>query len=254
MDTKSFFRKKRKDITSSSSTSGPLAKLKFYCQQCSKQLRDANALKQHNLSPQHLNKTAKLNPEIILNYNNILTSQFLNFLQKNGGLTAWQEANKVYNKFIIMERDHVHMVSTSFNNLSQFLGYLKKRDDISILLKKPEGGEDLIEDGEYSKYMIKLEDNSSKNKMIENEVNRLEEEKQRQDLLIKDMLLLQREKMKQENEEEKEKEEEEEQEKEENNKTSKSKSINISDLNNNKKKIIFKNKSSKKKKVSNLFQ
>ena len=231
MDTKSFFRKKRKDTSSSSSsTSGPLAKLKFYCQQCSKQLRDANALKQHNLSPQHLSKTAKLNPEIISNYNNILTSQFLNFLQKNGGLTAWQEANKVYNKFIIMERDHVHMVSTSFNNLSQFLGYLKKRDDISILLKKPEGGEDLIEDGEYSKYMIKLEDNSSKNKMIENEVNCLEEEKQRQDLLIKDMLLLQRERMKQEKEEEEEQKEKEEKLKEEDNNTNKlKKSININD-------------------------
>ncbi|KAL6926596.1 hypothetical protein ACO0SA_004776 [Hanseniaspora valbyensis] len=233
MDTKSFFRKKRKDTSSSSSTSGPLAKLKFYCQQCSKQLRDANALKQHNLSPQHLNKTAKLNPEIISNYNNILTSQFLNFLQKNGGLTAWQEANKVI---------------------------FKKKDDINILLKKPEGGEDLIEDGEYSKYMIKLEDNSSKNKMIENEVNRLEEEKQRQDLLIKDMLLLQREKMKQEKEEEEEQKEEKEKLKEEDNNTNNTKkSININDLNNNKKKkslILLKNKnnSNKKKKVSNLFE
>lgn len=205
MDTKSFFRRKARK---NDSKTGPLAKLKFYCQQCSKQCRDANALNQHNLSPQHTIKTAKLNPETVASYNNKLTNQFIEFLRRNGGLQTWQEANKIYNKFIIVERDHVHMVSTSFNNLSQFLGYISRKPESDLLLKKPEGGEDLIEDGEYSKYMVKLADNSSKSRMIENEIKRQENEKKKVDEVLESRIWLHRAAMEEEAAKEKEKEQE----------------------------------------------
>ncbi|XBW38586.1 hypothetical protein QEN19_004175 [Hanseniaspora menglaensis] len=253
MDTKTFFRKKKQPYSSSA---GPLSKLKFYCQQCSKQCRDANALKQHNLSPNHIAKTSKLSSEVISNYNNQLTEQFILFLKRNGGLSGWSDANKMYNRFIIAERDHVHMVSTSFNNLSQFLGYALKKN--KILLKKPEGGEDLIEDGEYSKYLVQLVDDSSRTKLLENEVLRLQNEKINQEDLLKKMMITQRKTMQDELEKEKiqkgEKSNNHNEEMEQEQSKPVQQSINLSTLSNTK--IRVKKTIGKKKKIpsSKLFQ
>lgn len=257
MEAKSFFRRNsRKNV----SNTGPLAKLRFYCQQCSKQCRDANALNQHNLSPQHTIKTARMNPETVASYDEKLTGQFIEFLRRNGGLQTWQEANKIYNKFIIVERDHVHMVSTSFTNLSQFLGHISRKPNSDILLKKPEGGEDLIEDGEYSKYMVKLADNSSKNRMIENELRRQEDEKKRVEELLESRIRLQRAEMEAEAAREKEEAEEcdikQEQEAETNTPKQETKTLKLSSLIN--KKISLKEGGGrvkkKKSKGRNIFE
>ena len=161
MDTKSLLGRKKKPVN----TTNNLYKLKFYCDICKKQLRDANGLKQHNTTPLHkknelLTKVDNTNT----NKDQQLMFEFLRYLKTNGGLSNYQEVNKVYNSFILREKNHTHMVSTNIHNLSVLMKRIMGMDEnmknrmfggkYDVVLKKPDN--DMIEEGEYSRYLIKL--------------------------------------------------------------------------------------------------
>lgn len=161
MDTKSLLGRKKKPVNNNNSN---LYKLKFYCDLCKKQLRDSNGLKQHNSTPLHM-KNELLNTVITTNENKEekLMFEFLLYLRNNGGRSNFQEVNKVYNAFILREKNHTHMVSTKISNLSvlmkRILSMDKKTKDrilgkYNVKLKRPDN--DMIEEGEYSRYLIKL--------------------------------------------------------------------------------------------------
>ncbi|KAF0274821.1 hypothetical protein FOG51_00264 [Hanseniaspora uvarum] len=161
MDTKSLLGRKKKLVN----TNNNLYKLKFYCDICKKQLRDSNGLKQHNSTPLH-KKNELLNEvdDTKQNKEEQLMFEFLRYLKNNGGMSTFQEVNKVYNAFILREKNHTHMISTSINNLSVLIKRIvnmnKKTKDkmlggkYEVILKKPEN--DMIEEGEYSRYLIKM--------------------------------------------------------------------------------------------------
>lgn len=160
MDTKSLLGRKKKPVNNNTN----LYKLKFYCDLCKKQLRDSNGLKQHNLTPLH-KKNELLNTVIATNENKEekLMFEFLLYLRNNGGISNFQEVNKVYNAFILREKNHTHMNSTNITNLSVLMKRIinmdvktKKRmlGKYNVQLKRPYN--DMIEEGEYSRYLIKL--------------------------------------------------------------------------------------------------
>ena len=153
MDTKSLLGRKKKSVN----TTNNLYKLKFYCDICKKQLRDANGLKQHNTTPLHkknelLTKVDNTNT----NKDQQLMFEFLRYLKTNGGLSNYQEVNKVYNSFILREKNHTHMVSTNIHNLSVLMKRIMGMDEnmknrmfggkYDVVLKKPDN--DMIEEGE----------------------------------------------------------------------------------------------------------
>lgn len=109
MDTKSLLGRKKKLVN----TNNNLYKLKFYCDICKKQLRDSNGLKQHNSTPLH-KKNELLNEvdDTKQNKEEQLMFEFLRYLKNNGGMSTFQEVNKVYNAFILREKEpHTHDIN-----------------------------------------------------------------------------------------------------------------------------------------------
>eukprot|EP00522_Entomoneis_paludosa_P005758 CAMPEP_0172455792 /NCGR_PEP_ID=MMETSP1065-20121228/12252_1 /TAXON_ID=265537 /ORGANISM="Amphiprora paludosa, Strain CCMP125" /LENGTH=435 /DNA_ID=CAMNT_0013208271 /DNA_START=176 /DNA_END=1483 /DNA_ORIENTATION=- len=115
-----------KDIAKGMKAKG-LQKLKFYCQMCEKQCRDANGFKCHIASESHL-RQMKLFSEnasgIMDQYSREFEKVFLDTLRMLHG-TANVNANQVYQQ-VIRDKQHVHMNSTIWASLSDFCQYLGK--------------------------------------------------------------------------------------------------------------------------------
>jgi DNA/RNA-binding protein KIN17 len=104
-----------------------LQKLRFYCQMCEKQCRDANGFKCHLTSDSHLRsmKIFSENSGRILNGNSReFETMFLDTLRMRHS-TAKVNANQVYQQ-VIADKNHVHMNSTIWSTLSGFVQYLGK--------------------------------------------------------------------------------------------------------------------------------
>ena len=102
-----------------------LGKLKFYCQMCQKQCRDANGFKCHTMSEGHLRQMEifRQNPGKMMDeFSNKFENGFINLLSRR-----WRSktvnANIVYNEFI-HDKEHVHMNSTKWDSLTSFARYL----------------------------------------------------------------------------------------------------------------------------------
>ena len=102
-----------------------LGKLKFYCQMCQKQCRDANGFKCHTMSEGHLRQMEifRENPGKMMDeFSNKFENGFINLLSRR-----WRSktvnANIVYNEFI-HDKEHVHMNSTKWDSLTSFARYL----------------------------------------------------------------------------------------------------------------------------------
>ncbi|ABN68008.1 predicted protein [Scheffersomyces stipitis CBS 6054] len=113
-----------------------LQKLKFYCQLCEKQCRDANGFKNHIASPSHQRKIQSLNDEgqgktVVENYSEQFEKDFMRLLRINHG-TKKINANKFYQEYILNDRDHVHMNSTKWSSLTSFIKYLGQRGLVRV--------------------------------------------------------------------------------------------------------------------------
>jgi DNA/RNA-binding protein KIN17 len=113
-----------KDIAKRIKAKG-LQKLKFWCQVCEKQCRDANGFKCHLTSESHLRQiklfseqsTGRLN-----SYSREFEATFLATLRTRHTTTE-VNANNVYQE-VIQDRTHVHMNSTIWATLGDFVKYL----------------------------------------------------------------------------------------------------------------------------------
>ena len=116
-----------KDIAKKIKSKG-LQKLKFYCQMCEKQCRDANGFKCHIQSESHL-RQMKLFSEnasgIMDQYSKEFEKVYLDTLRMLHG-TATVNANNVYQQ-VIRDKQHIHMNSTIWATLSDFCQYLGKK-------------------------------------------------------------------------------------------------------------------------------
>ena len=102
-----------------------LQKLKFYCQMCQKQCRDENGFKCHCLSEGHQRQMAIFadNPDRFLDvFSETFEQGYLELLQRRFN-TRRIHANHVYNEYI-QDKEHVHMNSTIWPTLTDFVKYL----------------------------------------------------------------------------------------------------------------------------------
>lgn len=134
-----------------------LQKLKFYCQLCEKQCRDANGFKNHLSSPSHRGRVSNLSEKgngssVIEEYSKTFKREFLRLLRINHG-TKKINANKFYQEYILNDKNHVHMNSTKWSSLTSFIKHLGTSGDIKV----EQGGN---EDDELN-FDIKLIDKSS---------------------------------------------------------------------------------------------
>ena len=104
-----------------------LQKLKFYCQMCEKQCRDANGFKCHIQSESHLRQMKIFSENasgIMDSYSKEFEKVFLDTLRMRHGTTKMM-ANRVYQE-VIQDKHHVHMNATIWPTLSDFCKYLGK--------------------------------------------------------------------------------------------------------------------------------
>ncbi|PON45187.1 DNA/RNA-binding protein Kin17, conserved domain containing protein [Trema orientale] len=102
-----------------------LQKLRWYCQMCQKQCRDENGFKCHCMSESHQRQMQVFgqNPtRIIDGYSEEFESSFLEHMKRSHRFSR-VAATVVYNEYI-NDRHHIHMNSTQWATLTEFIKYL----------------------------------------------------------------------------------------------------------------------------------
>lgn len=151
-----------------------LQKLRFYCQVCKKQCRDANGFKNHLSSPSHQAKIDLLKASgglAIQDYSETFLKDFMRLLRINHG-TKRVNANKFYQEYIINDREHIHMNSTKWRSLTQFIKFLGSNGYVRV---EQENEDDDSEFNLTIRYIdrssegIQGKENKSKNKSDKND-------------------------------------------------------------------------------------
>ncbi|KAK8957456.1 hypothetical protein KSP39_PZI000085 [Platanthera zijinensis] len=102
-----------------------LQKLRWYCQMCQKQCRDDNGFKCHCMSESHQRQMQVfgMNPNrVIGGYTEEFEITFLDHMRRSRSFSR-VVATVVYNEYI-SDRLHVHMTSTEWATLTEFVKYL----------------------------------------------------------------------------------------------------------------------------------
>lgn len=102
-----------------------LQKLRWYCQMCQKQCRDENGFKCHCMSESHQRQMEVFgqNPtRIVDGYTEEFETTFLDHMKRSHRFSRIA-ATVVYNEYIA-DRHHVHMNSTQWATLTEFVKYL----------------------------------------------------------------------------------------------------------------------------------
>ena len=104
-----------------------LQKLRFWCEMCQKQCRDANGFKCHMQSESHLRQMKVFSESagsIVNQKSREFEKHFLDTLRLRHSTTS-VNANNVYQE-VIRDKTHVHMNATMWATLSDFVQYLGK--------------------------------------------------------------------------------------------------------------------------------
>jgi len=102
-----------------------LQRLRWYCQVCQKQCRDANGFKCHTQSEAHLRQMLVVGENAgrhISDYSSQFQHDFVQLLSRRFG-TKRVKANTVYQEFI-QDKHHQHMNSTRWVTLTEFAKHL----------------------------------------------------------------------------------------------------------------------------------
>lgn len=102
-----------------------LQKLRWYCQMCQKQCRDENGFKCHCMSESHQRQMQIFgqNPDrIVEGFSEEFETTFLEHMKRSHRFSR-VAATVVYNEYIA-DRHHVHMNSTKWLSLTEFVKYL----------------------------------------------------------------------------------------------------------------------------------
>lgn len=105
-----------------------LQKLRWYCQMCQKQCRDENGFKCHTMSESHQRQLLLFaeNPDTYVDsFSKEFEEGYVELLRRRFG-TKRIQANNVYQEYIT-DRDHVHMNSTQWETLTDFVQHLGKQ-------------------------------------------------------------------------------------------------------------------------------
>uniref|UniRef100_A0A7E4VI60 C2H2-type domain-containing protein n=1 Tax=Panagrellus redivivus TaxID=6233 RepID=A0A7E4VI60_PANRE len=162
-----------KDIANKVKSKG-LQKLKFFCQMCSKQCRDANGFKCHLTSESHQRQLllfADNQNSYLREFSKDFESTFMRILRHTYS-TKRIRANEVYQE-VIKDKGHVHMNSTVWHTLTGFVQYLGSSGKCKI---------DQTEKGWYIQY-IDQEEEIRRNKILDRAKKEKDEEERNQELL-----------------------------------------------------------------------
>ncbi|ODQ62339.1 hypothetical protein WICANDRAFT_24799 [Wickerhamomyces anomalus NRRL Y-366-8] len=107
-----------------------LQKLKFYCQICEKQCRDDNGFKCHIRSESHLKRIKQVDSHVINDFSKQFQDYFISSLRTYHGEKKIN-ANRFYNQ-LIQQKDHIHLNSTRWSSLSQFIQDIAKQGIINV--------------------------------------------------------------------------------------------------------------------------
>jgi len=147
-----------KAIANRSKSKG-LQKLRWFCQMCQKQCRDANGFKCHKLTEGHqrMMKLFLENESTMLDkFSKDFESAMMSLIRRR-----WRSkrvyANKVYNEYI-SDKTHLHMNSTCWQTLGAFIKHLGKAGLCTI---------DRTEKGWYLKYIDRDPEILARQAMIE---------------------------------------------------------------------------------------
>ncbi|KAK0392226.1 hypothetical protein NLU13_1723 [Sarocladium strictum] len=113
-----------KDIANRQKLKG-LQRLRFYCQVCEKQCRDANGFKMHTQSESHVRKLLLVGEDpkkFLEQYSKQFLSDFIQLLRTGHGEKKIG-INRFYQEYIA-NKEHVHMNSTKWSSLTEFAKYL----------------------------------------------------------------------------------------------------------------------------------
>lgn len=103
-----------------------LQKLRWYCQMCNKQCRDENGFKCHQMSESHARQMRLFREnsgDYMSRFSEDFKKGYMEVLRRRGRKRI--KANTVYQEYI-KDRHHIHMNSTQWTTLSQFIAYLSK--------------------------------------------------------------------------------------------------------------------------------
>ncbi|KAL1193000.1 KIN17-like protein [Cardamine amara subsp. amara] len=110
-----------------------LQKLRWYCQMCQKQCRDENGFKCHCMSESHQRQMQVFgqNPNRVVDgYSEEFEQTFLDLMRRSHRFSRIA-ATVVYNEYI-NDRHHVHMNSTQWATLTEFIKYLGKNGKCKV--------------------------------------------------------------------------------------------------------------------------
>jgi DNA/RNA-binding protein KIN17 len=114
-----------KDLSNRMKMKG-LQRLRWYCEVCKKQCRDANGFKQHTMSESHVRTMQLIGQEglgkVVQGYSNEFQHDFLQLLRTSHG-EKQVNANHFYQQYIA-KKDHIHMNATKWKSLTEFVAYL----------------------------------------------------------------------------------------------------------------------------------
>ncbi|KAF4338504.1 KIN17 [Fusarium beomiforme] len=117
-----------------------LQRLRWYCQVCEKQCRDANGFKQHTMSESHVRQMLIVGEDpkgYIEKFSQQFQRDFLQLLRTSHG-EKQVHVNQFYQSYIA-NKDHIHQSSTKWSSLSEFTKYLG-REGICRVEEDPEKG------------------------------------------------------------------------------------------------------------------
>ena len=110
-----------------------LQKLRWFCQMCQKQCRDENGFKCHLTSESHLRQMAIFGEDparMIDGFSAQFEAHFLEHMRCSHRHSR-VSANEVYNQFIT-DRYHVHMNSTRWLTLTEFITHLGREGKLTV--------------------------------------------------------------------------------------------------------------------------
>ncbi|KAF2856135.1 zinc finger protein-like protein RTS2 [Plenodomus tracheiphilus IPT5] len=102
-----------------------LQRLRWWCEICQKQCRDANGFKCHVQSESHVRQMQVVGEDprkYIANFSNEFQRDFVSLLRTAHG-EKYISANRFYNEYI-RDKEHVHMNATKWSSLSEFTKHL----------------------------------------------------------------------------------------------------------------------------------
>jgi DNA/RNA-binding protein KIN17 len=102
-----------------------LQRLRWWCEVCQKQCRDANGFKCHVQSESHIRNIAVIGEDPRKAINNFSTDFQRDFvaLLRTAHNEKWISANRFYNEYI-RDKEHVHMNATKWPSLTEFTKHL----------------------------------------------------------------------------------------------------------------------------------